>query len=525
MGTNTLNTNFTDGDDILSSHVKQFANALNGDMVGRNLNAPSQGQSLGTPAIPWGSLYASSLVINGQSIDFSAFASLPNRIDSGKTRANSDAPDFLRAVSGLKAQILGDDTSLLLSINNSAVTINTDIEIDNLSTAPSTNNTALVNGTFLNTDTEINIDTLGSNVSSLVGEVVAFKTDDDEIFIGKLESATLITNVKRGWFLDSSGEQLDVSDLADNDTLTVMRLGWVFVENDATTTDVSYTTPVVAYTSPENPTSGDYWFDVQNATWKRYSGTEWVTINRILIGQVVLNSTAIEGARPFDFSRAFSDVNNIGLKKDTDEIIKTQNLDNGISVYGNFLNLGEIDWNITNDLESGVSEENSTTYYLYLSSEGQAIISDKIPHHRPELRGYYHPVESWRCVGEVENDSEGNFVLGIANTQYPYNQNDPVSRRYSYYLTGGNVIARKYFKGRDPIQSFSGSRITLKPFFFTKQPVVHVSFEGPSGNRSVAIAGWSYDSDTGILTFDIDVSDVNISRTETRPLFLTIIGD
>ena len=52
-----------------------------------------------------------------------------------------------------------------------------------------------------------------------------------------------VVNLIRGFFLDDSGNGLERADIADNEELTLLRLGYVFLESNATTIDVSYRTP------------------------------------------------------------------------------------------------------------------------------------------------------------------------------------------------------------------------------------------------------------------------------------------
>lgn len=435
MGTNTLNNNYTEGSDIEASHTKQYATALNNAFVGRNNNNPAVGQSLGTPTIPWGTLYANALVINGQNVDVGNLQRSPNRIISGATLNSSNTPDFLRATSS-SVMILGSAVNLILDINNISTTIASDIAISTISNAPSTNNTAMVNGTP--SGDSITIDNAGSEITALVGQQVAFKTDSGEIITGFLRSETELVEVKKGFFLDTSGDQVSIPTLADNDNLTLLRLGWIFIADDGSTNDVSYKTPITSYDEPDSPDSGDYWFDTQVNRWKRYSGSEFVEVNRILIGVVVADDADVLATRSADFNYPFSNQNNVELRKDTNEIIKTDNQNNLISVYGNLLNLSEIAWNITTDLVSGLTEANDTTYYLYLSRDGQSIIDTQEPILRRDLQGYYHPIESWRAVGEVDNDSSGDFE-DVQDT-WPYNINSNDNNVFKSLWTGTNNI-------------------------------------------------------------------------------------
>jgi hypothetical protein len=55
------------------------------------------------------------------------------------------------------------------------------------------------------------------------------------------------------------------------------------------------------------------------------------------------------------------------------------------------------------------TEQASTMYYLYISDEGETIISDISPYFRAELRGEYHPHNPWRCVGLAFNDGSSDI--------------------------------------------------------------------------------------------------------------------
>lgn len=421
MSLNTLQTAYSNGDIIDSSHINELTLALLGSFVGRNSSGiPASGQSLGTLALPWGNVYASGLVLNGLALDTSTIVSSPNRIVSGKTRSLSSMPDFIRANgAALSFQILGATTNLLLSINNTATTINTDITKTGFTAAPTTNNTCLVNDATMTNDkyageegTEIIIDTVGTEISSRVGQIVAFKRST-EIMLGYIKSATVISDVYRGFFFDSSGNPIVRENLSNNDSLTILSTGWVFVENNGTTVDVSYRTPVVAFTSPSAPVTGDYWYDLANNVWKRYSGASWEIINRILVGVVAADGTACIGSRSFDFSNSFSELNNVELEISTTEIIKSKDIDYMVNVYGTklFFQKSFLSWNITTNLESPLTEASSTIYYLYISDKGQSVISTEKPYYRPDLSGYYHPFHSWRCMGKCFNDGSSNLTM------------------------------------------------------------------------------------------------------------------
>jgi hypothetical protein len=423
MSLNTLETAYVNGQVIDASHINELTLSLLGQLVGRDSEGiPTPGQSLGTLAIPWGNLYATGIILDGLALDVSSITSLPNRIVSGATRSLSSLPDFLRADgAALAFDILGATTDLVLSINNTATTISSDLNKTGVTAAPSTNNTCDVNDTNISSDIyagekgeaieEITIDAVGSEISSRVGQIAAFQTPAGEIFQALIKNATTLTNVFRGFYFDDGGDPISRDVLSNNDTLTLLNIGWVFVEDNGTTVDISYITPVVAYSSPNSPSTGDYWFDISNQVWKRYSGVSWEIINRILIGQVVSDDTNTIASRCEDFSNPYSDFNNAVIEVFSSEIVKIKDTSHRVNVYGTevLIDLTKTDFNITTDLETGLTEASDTLYYLYLSDQGQAIISDEKPYYRADLKGHYHPYHSYRCIGEVYNDSSSDL--------------------------------------------------------------------------------------------------------------------
>jgi len=72
--------------------------------------------------------------------------------------------------------------------------------------------------------------------------------------------------------------------------------------------------------------------------------------------------------------------------------------------------LTKLSWNITTDLESGLVESSDTVYYLYLSGQGERIISEEKPYLRKDLKGLYHPYHTWRSVGVFFNDGSNDVA-------------------------------------------------------------------------------------------------------------------
>jgi hypothetical protein len=402
--------------------------ALKGAFVGRNSSGvPASGQSLGTLLFPWGNLYTNALTINGVAIDTSQIVSPANRIVSGKTRTTSGQPQFIQANgAAATATVLGASTNLVLSINSAAVTVSTDIDETGLTVAPSSNNTCVINDASFTDQPEskyygevdsevpiITIDTVGSEISGRVGQFIALKTSSSEIMFGWLKSATEFTNVKRGLFFDSSLNPIVRETLADDDVLTLLETGWIFVEDDGATLDVTYLTPVYAYDAPGSPATGQYWYDIANLTWKRWSGSAFVDVGRMLIGICVQNTSNCIASRSFDFYKDFKEENTIQVEVFSDTIVRSVYRSNSVNVYGTGLAIENypVQWDNTANMETG-GVAADTTYYCYLSTEGEPYISTERPYDRTgDLRGKYHPYNNWRYIFRAVTDGSSDWLI------------------------------------------------------------------------------------------------------------------
>lgn len=508
MSLNTLQTAYANGDVIDASHINELTASLLGEMVGRNSSGvPTLGQSLGTAALPWGNLYASGIILGGSALDVSQITSAANRVVSGATRSQSSMPDFIRAA-GTSASftLQGATTNLVLSINNTATTVSTDIVTSSITLAPSSNNTATVNDTDMTNDfyageidaeiSEIEIDAVGSEISSRVGQVAAFRTGTNEIFQALIKDATTLTNVFRGYYFNSSGNPITRGNLSNNDTLTLMNIGWVFVEDNGTTVDVTYRTPSISFTAPNSPQTGDYWFDISNQVWKRYSGVSFEVIDRILVGQVVSDDTNTIASRSSDFSNRFREDNNVELDIFSTEIIRASAGSSRVNVYGTeiMVDISKLNWNITTDLETGLTESSDTFYYLYLSDKGEEIISDKRPYKRPDLKGHYHPYHSWRCVGLIYNDSSSDFAT--ENNYFifeKFNVNGVIPEVVTAKILNSGTASVE-FQSYNFIESITRSALgftptDFQPGFFKRTPAVLAIVDDDSsyGNYSVEL--------------------------------------
>jgi len=427
MGSNTL-TSKAEPATVEVADVNQFRTAFLGNLIPRNTStgaAEDNVHKIGEAAFRWLEGHFTSIFLNGSLFDPDAIgADTKFAVLSGATRTDSGQPDFLRASgSGATATILATATDLSIIANNNALTVDTDIAIASLTLAPSANNTALVNDVLLAGGNEtkftgedensiITIDTVGTEISNRVGEYICLKTPTGEFMFVFVQDATTLSHAFRGYFFDSAGAPVVRGVLSNNDTLTIMSLGWVFLDKNGTTVDISYNSPVYSGVEPASPVVDDYWFDLKNRLWKRHNGTSFVSVDRTLIGLLVIDTVNCVASRSSDFTKGYDSFIDLSIELESVTEVKTKKGYSRISVYGQTQELyaGEFLWDIATDLETGVSEAASTDFFLYLTEEGIPKISDEKPYDRQsELKGFYHPYHSWRNVGKVFNDSGSDF--------------------------------------------------------------------------------------------------------------------
>lgn len=348
-----------------------------------------------------------------------------NRLVSGRVRTNSQQPIFLVPNGAARTiKLDGTPTNFIYYIDGAEYTISTDVTLTNLTAAPSTNNTCLVNDPVAadqdwtkytgENGTEIPVDTMGSEISALVGKFAAFSLNNGsatEYFTAYVASTTSLSKVRRGYFFDSSDVPIPRVVYTNNDTITLMKLSWIFAKTDGTL-DVSYTNPAYGKDEPSSPAIGDYWFDSDNQTWKKYSGVAFAAASATLVGVCIQDTSNTVGARSFEFFLNYEAHNTLELAAESNTQVKTR-LPGEVNVWGiainNVHNL--FTWDMTLDLDSGLVEASSTYYYFYLTEEGDKVISDIRPYdRRNDLQGFYHPHQSWRCIGYAFNNGSSNLA-------------------------------------------------------------------------------------------------------------------
>jgi hypothetical protein len=417
---------------VLPSWFDDIRNLFIGDFVGRdNSGAPVAGCNLGTLAYPWGTAYVQNLLVNGSSIDTSQLESSPYKLVSGRVRTTSNQPDFIRASgAGTNFTVLATSTPLVLSIAGVAATWTADKAVAG-TVAPAANNTATVNDSTAAGQAAtrtwgeygsgspyyyaITMSAAGSAITAKVGTWQAFKIGT-EYFVAYVESTTSLTRCFRGFFLDSSGNPVKRAAFSNGATITLMSLGWVFLDADGATVDTTYNYPTYAASAPSSPASGDYWFDQVNQVWKRYNGSSFVQVSRILAGLVVLDSTNCVASRSFDFFALDRSDNTIESDRVSNTVVKGSGLFQRVTVRRKRLAFitSRATWDTAANLASSSERYNaavtaSSDEYFYVSDTGETKISDVEPHFRADLLGWYHPHNTWRAIGKVTPDGSANF--------------------------------------------------------------------------------------------------------------------
>ena len=424
MGTETLigSSQIATDRDILAQHILRIVEALNGTIVGRRNNIATPSQDLGTQVLRFGTLFVNSIDLDGSLLDPKLLASPPNIIASGRRSSVSAMPQYLRPTTGtsLSATIDATETSLSMSIGGSAVSITEDVLIDNITPAPNAHNTAEINepniydaeryGERWSGD-EIKITKAGTNFLAKVGSHIGFRIGE-ELSYGFLKDANTITRVKRGYFMKNDFNYSGFSPLVNGETIQLLNLGYVFIDSDAVTVEVSYSDPIWAPTAPPSTTAGQYWFDTTNNLWRRNSGVEFEVVNRIYAGKIAISDVACVGARPEFFYANHSVLNNYKVVKKSASIVGSEDQGVQVAINGTRKNFFETppDFDLDNHLVGG-SKEPNTAYYLYLTEDGKPVIDKTKSRWSNQLLGDYHPHEVWRCVGIVSTDSSSDVDL------------------------------------------------------------------------------------------------------------------
>lgn len=474
MSTITLNPSRAQADVIDNIAVNQIVDALISDFVGRQASgAPVSGNNLGTATFPWGTVYTSGIVLNGQTIDTNGV--LPGtRIISGAKYGTTTRPAFLSAAGGstATANLLGASVNVSLSITGNPLTLTIDSAYTSLSLAPSSNNTCVINDATVagqwatkligeqcvgmsgdGIDAQrrripgITIGTVGTGITALVGTWQYFKVVNSvgltEIFYAYIFSSTQLVYLKRGLCnlgsTNVSGGTQYQSRLAlsNGNTITLLKATYLFVtyvSSSSYTLDTTTKRPIISPTAPASPATGDYWYQMPTRTqesglWWRWSGSAWVIKTSILMGVGICDSAGCQWVEPEPFYQTHNSANTIEFTEISAQIFGAATIEarwqgycyvNGYRVVNN---LGQMIWAISSVMSDTNNAQITTgdPVYLYLDEIGQTYISASPPREVDYRGGRYHPDFPMRCVGMAVWNGNSNFQ-GVSSFAKPHCQ-------------------------------------------------------------------------------------------------------
>lgn len=365
---------------------------------------------------------------------------LANRVSSGRQSANSSqamylVPDGTASTVTLK----GATTPFVYSVRGVQYTISSDVTVTGLTTAPAANNTCAINDAALSgqnysklvgeNGTVLTVNAMGSSITALTGLVAAFRTST-EYFLAKIDSSTQLSRLTRGAFFGSADTRFDRVAISNAGTITLMKLTWVFAKTNGTLA-VTYNNPRYGGTQPTSPAIGDYWFDTINGYWKVYDSSAFVDATATFVGMCIQDTTGCKAARSHDFYKANSDINTVDLVRESTTELRSRYFGSRLNVFGTIVQFDNdfIHWNTATDFASGASLATNTMYYLYVTEGGVSKIDSVAPLDlRGQRSGFYHPSETWRCVGFARTNATGSGEWAEVESFYTSDENTNVTQ-------------------------------------------------------------------------------------------------
>lgn len=429
-----------------SAQYNAVVDALQGDQVMRDTAGAVTDNTydIGQPASgrPRDIHLGRNLYVAGQQIDFSAISLSRTGITSGAAKT-SGFPLFLQpgGTGNDYCTVSATATDLVGTIDGTAFTMEADLNSDALGLAASTQNVCYVTCTAFGNqfaDEEITktigeygqyipVTITGYNILATDGTIQTFKIfngTDTEVFIAMVNTQTADSQAFLMPILRGIGGTTRVA-FSTGDTITALQQHFIFLDNDLETIDSTTKYPSYGPTAPSSPTTGDYWWDSANKTWKRRGASSWETLGRIYLGMAICDSADCLWTEPADFNLAWNEtISNYSLSCGGSSYIYSTNCNvfkinvAGETVETNIFLNGIVDF--VHNLESGYATVTNKWYYLYISKNGDVYISPVAPRKKDQRLGWYHPLQYWRCFGTVYLGST-SLAYQFANTGSGYN--------------------------------------------------------------------------------------------------------
>ncbi len=438
------------GDIFRSKKINDIHNALSGPIVGRSTKGqPLDGEKLGNSSFAWTDVNAYNFFEDNTELNLREFNAKPNSILSGASRSGvGSQPVYIipaGVAGGNECTIKASVTPLVYKVNDTIFTLNADIVITGLLTQETPLGTAFQNLLFIPSPSEeqkvwgepifgskvIQINTASATVVSNIGRWATFQPTSVlplELYFCKILSSTELTHVKRGFYYDELLDPIIRRDQVVLTTINMRRTGWVFLENDLATTDVTYNKPTQSATQPTSPTpaTGDYWLDLSTDEWKRFNGSIFVVINRTLVGKVVIDGTDCIGARSEPFYDLPNNISNLKFEKVSNTIMEVSSIYNMVQHDSITSLLGKSKFrfdNSTDFADADFTDASDITTMrdrvgLYLTDKFEPKLSDHLPYFLSNEGTHKHPHQNWRCLAVANVNTQFDDVYSLSSNDF-----------------------------------------------------------------------------------------------------------
>ena len=355
-----------------------------------------------------------------------AVGSSVDGIATARTRGTSGRPDFLRPAASRRALVLAaTSTPLTLGAGGLSNIIQAQEEISGLPASPSSRVGITFASPLTNeTDGEVGYiyqagvkhgeiplaGSPGAPVLARVGLLAAFKISvnrETEYFIAKIGAGKL-TNVYRRYFVDANGNRLSVRS-GSVSSATMVEL--IHVMRDLTNGNflaLPSTRITESDAAPSSPIADDLWLNTATGQWSRFISGSFVAIALVRCGYLVVEGTECVAAKSFDLQQSYSNANNLEMEVASNSSLALANPGASASVYGRTREfLSGATWGTLLDGSSLTATKKMTAYIM---DTGARFISDVSAQYSPHLKGWYHPTEAARAVGEFYTNSRAQFA-------------------------------------------------------------------------------------------------------------------
>ena len=431
----TLN-DIAEDDEINKKMWNDIHFALKGDFVGRNEKGDVvSGNNMGNTQYRWGTVWADSINVGGSSLDASKIIYKKNRIISSKSLDNDLRPAFIRINQSTNTVTI--EPELLIDIDGITEHIREKINVNYKQVVPANagNEWSCEVGhrryldqkwtEYAGEEEPIELGEVGKEIADKLNEYVALGVGEygnfSEILFAQIikaenekgEEKYFLSSVRRAYYVDSQTNLgMTRQQLRIGQKLRLLRLGWLFLGKGGNIT-VNYNTLLWGHHEAQNVLkSGEeyYRYNIVKDRWDISKDEYFVNSKQVLLGQIVMDKNSCVGYRCSDTGHDFARDNSIDLVLQDRNVIRSSKDNNVISVYGRDVKI----FGIYTRFESNMLDEEvkaDRAYYLYITAFGESKITSIRPYERVDLRGYYHPHFSWRCLGEVVFNEDKEFIL------------------------------------------------------------------------------------------------------------------